>query len=159
MFKDLCTQITAIPVYYLEYPRDRLSIDLLDIFKDALCCKYFIRNSKPNESSIVFYFIFSTNLFHLSFEPLPMLFQTSTFNKHQHEDNWSITLIEESGQGDHHSRCANLHSLRLKWALITAQLLIDEHKYLLSEAHGDHSATRLFIKFITYLSVKFICMF
>lgn len=37
--------------------------------------------------------------------------------QHQEEDNWSITLIEQSGQPAHRSRCANLHSLRQTWGL------------------------------------------
>lgn len=66
-------------------------------------------------------FFFSSPLFHLIPSPAPhpptpplhpsppqLPFPLS----HQQEDNWSIMLIEESGQLAHHSRCANLHSLR-----------------------------------------------
>lgn len=79
---------------------------------------------------------------------MPLLFLLLSPTQHQEEDNWSITLIEQSGQPVHRSRCANLHSLRQTGGLNHYACCDWQHKqfcFFLSKhkAHGVPSLTLL----------------
>lgn len=77
-----------------------------------------------------------------------LLFLLLSPTQHQEEDNWSIMLIEQSGQPEHRSRCANLHSLRQTGGLNHSACCDWQHKqfcFFLSKhkAHGVPSLTLL----------------
>lgn len=77
-----------------------------------------------------------------------LLFLLLSPTQHKEEDNWSIMLIEQSGQPEHRSRCANLHSLRQTGGLNHAACCDWQHKqfcFVLSKhkAHGVPSLTLL----------------